>query len=100
MENHPWPGNVRQLRHAIERLVALHPGGPVGSTHLEHLRTAEDTPFPPAGLLKYEDERALFERSYLERLLDAAEGNVSEAARISGIARQNIYDRMKRWGLS
>ncbi|MCB1790112.1 MAG: sigma-54-dependent Fis family transcriptional regulator [Gammaproteobacteria bacterium] len=100
LEQHPWPGNVRQLRHAIERLVALHPGGPVGNTHLEHLHTASDAPCPPAGLLKYDDERAQFERAYLERLLDAANGNVSEAARISGVARQNLYERMKRWGLS
>ena len=100
LENHPWPGNVRQLRHAVERLVALHSGGPVGSTHLKHLRAVEDAPCASAGLMKYEEERAQFERSYLERLLDAANGNVSEAARISGIARQNLYDRMKRWGLT
>ncbi|MEW5965135.1 MAG: sigma-54 dependent transcriptional regulator [Pseudomonadota bacterium] len=99
LENLPWPGNVRQLQHAIERLVALQPDGPVSSAQLEHLRPAE-TPLMPDGLLRYEDERAQFERSYLERLLSATDGNISEAARISGIARQNIYERMKRWGLS
>ena len=40
-----------------------------------------------------------FERDYLRRLLDAAGGNVSEAARLSGIPRQNFYVRMKRWGI-
>lgn len=100
LENHPWPGNVRQLRHAIERLVALHPGGPVSTSHLGFLRTPDEASGDAETSLKYEDERARFERSYLDRLISAADGNVSEAARISGIARQNLYERMKRWGLS
>lgn len=48
-------------------------------------------------MLPYEEERALFEQSYMERLLEAAGGNVSEASRISGIGRQNLYARMRRW---
>ncbi len=100
LENHAWPGNVRQLRHATERLVALHPGGPVSASHLGFLRKPDGASGDPETSLKYEDERARFERSYLDRLLSAADGNVSEAARISGIARQNLYERMKRWGLS
>ena len=101
MEGFPWPGNVRQLRHAIERVVALHPGGPIGTTHLTHLDPNDALPLSAdSGLGTYEDERADFERSYMERLLAASDGNVSEAARISGIARQNLYTRMRRWGLS
>jgi two-component system, NtrC family, response regulator AtoC len=101
MERFPWPGNVRQLQHAIERIVALHPGGPINASHLDHLFTSSPGATPDATrMLPYEEERALFERGYMERLLDAADGNVSEAARISGIARQNLYARMKRWGLA
>ncbi len=101
LEGFPWPGNVRQLRHTVERVVALHPGGAIGPAHLEHL-AAEGTPPPavPAAVLSYEEERGRFEQDYLVRLLQAAGGNVSEAARISGIARQNLYPRLKRWNLS
>lgn len=101
LERFGWPGNVRQLRHAIERVVALHPGGPVTAAHLEQLEPDTAPPCPaPGPVLPYEEERARFERDYMERLLDAARGNVSEAARISGIARQNVHARLKRWGLS
>jgi DNA-binding NtrC family response regulator len=101
MERFPWPGNVRQLRHAIERLVALHPGGPIAASQLEHLSPGDAAPAQDdLRVLPYEEERGAFERRYMERLLDAAGGNVSEAARISGIARQNLYARLKRWGLS
>jgi len=54
---------------------------------------------PEAGL-GYQEARAEFEREYLQRLLDATGGNVSEAARLSGIPRQNFYVKVKRWGLS
>ena len=96
LEDHPWPGNVRQLRHAVEHVVALHPGGPIGALHLDQLAAA---PAPPPGLgpvRPYAEERDRFERDYLERLLQAANGNVTEAARISGIARQNLYPRLRR----
>jgi two-component system response regulator HydG len=101
LEKCHWPGNVRQLQHAIERVVALHPGGPIDALHLEQVSPCSDN-FETAGnfVLPYEQERAEFERTYLKRLLSAANGNVSEAARISGIARQNLYERMKRWELS
>ncbi len=95
-----WEGNVRELQHCIERAVALHAGGPIDRLHLfpagDH---AEQAAPAAAAALGYQDARAEFERDYLRRLLDGAGGNVSEAARVSGIPRQNLYVRMKRWGI-
>jgi transcriptional regulator of acetoin/glycerol metabolism len=54
---------------------------------------------PPIFELAYQEARANFEQGYLKGLLEAASGNVSEAARLSGIPRQNLYVRMKRWGI-
>ena len=100
LERFPWPGNVRQLQHTIERVVALHSGGPVSAPDLSFIdQDAEDvTEHGP--LLSYQKERAIFEREYLTRLLEESRNNVSEASRLSGISRQNLYVRMKRWGLS
>lgn len=101
LERFSWPGNVRQLQHAIERVVALHPGGPISSADLDEIAQELDSDGPGDGaLLSYQTERQAFERDYLTRLLEQAHGNVSEAARLSGIPRQNLYVRMKRWGLS
>ena len=98
-----WQGNVRELQHCIERVVALQPGGAIDAIHLSpttDLRPDDGHPDSPAPAqaLAYPDARAEFEREYLRRLLEAAGGNVSEAARLSGIPRQNLYVRMKRWG--
>ncbi len=101
LDHYSWPGNVRQLQHTIERAVALHSGGPITSADLPDI--AEETILVDSddpALLSYQNERAAFERDYLTRLLEQANGNVSEAARMSGIPRQNLYVRMKRWGLS
>lgn len=101
LEGFSWPGNVRQLQHTIERVVALHPGGPISSADLDDI-TQELVGDVAQGdaVLCYQKEREAFEREYLTRLLERARGNVSEAARLSGIPRQNLYVRMKRWGLS
>ena len=100
LERFSWPGNVRQLQHTIERVVALHSGGPMSALDLSFIDqdTVDETGQGP--LLSYQEERAMFEREYLTRLLDESRNNVSEASRLSGISRQNLYVRMKRWGLS
>ncbi|MBI4988486.1 MAG: sigma-54-dependent Fis family transcriptional regulator [Rhodocyclales bacterium] len=106
MESCRWEGNVRQLQHCIERAVALHAGGPVDSSHLfpsgvsKPMEAQQAGSQAPEASLGYQEARAEFERDYLLRLLDATGGNVSEAARLSGIPRQNFYVKVKRWGLS
>jgi len=104
LENCRWEGNVRELQHCIERAVALHAGGPIDVPHLfpagaPATGTAPADDAAATAALGYQDARADFERDYLRRLLAAAGGNVSEAARLGGIPRQNLYVRMKRWGI-
>jgi two-component system response regulator HydG len=100
LESLSWPGNVRQLQHAMERIVALKPGGPVTAGDVEPAARngagATQGPAAPPLPLAYAEAREHFEREYLDRLMEAAGGNVSEAARLSGISRQNLYVRMNR----
>lgn len=104
LEGCRWEGNVRQLQHCIERAVALHAGGPLDAMHLFPAGAPPQSPAAgqaaPAATLGYQEARADFEREYLSRLLETTGGNVSEAARLSGIPRQNFYVKVKRWGLS
>ena len=98
-----WEGNVRELQHCIERVVALQPGGAIDAIHLDP--ATDHRPdnglqdgATPEKVLAYQNARAEFEREYLRHLFERAGGNISEAARLSGIPRQNLYVRMKRWG--
>jgi two-component system response regulator AtoC len=102
LERCRWEGNVRELQHCIERTVALHAGGPIDVAHLfpagePSARAAQAAGAAPA--LRYQDAREEFEQQYFRHLIAAAGGNMSEAARLSGIPRQNLYVRMKRWGI-
>jgi DNA-binding NtrC family response regulator len=97
LEAAPWPGNVRQLEHVVERVVAVKSDGLVGTADLGSLAIA---PSAPVGALAfYRDARDGFDRDYFTRLMTEAGGNVSEAARLSGLARQNLYPHLKRHGL-
>lgn len=91
-EHYPWPGNVRELRSAVLARMTM---GELGPTYrsdeakqqgLDFLSTVieEDLPFPTAR------ERVVseFERRYVERVLARHNGNVTQAARASGVAHR------------
>ncbi|HRY83471.1 MAG TPA: sigma-54 dependent transcriptional regulator [Candidatus Cloacimonadota bacterium] len=100
--NYPWKGNVRELRNAIEHAVILaehsviHPQDlPENITeHAEHNGKAPDSEIMPWNLSKLDHERV-----YLEKLIESTRGNLSEAAKLSGIPRENIYRKCERFKL-
>lgn len=97
LEAASWPGNVRQLEHVVERVVAVKSAGLVG---LADLGSLDARPSAPTGALPdFRAARDAFERDYFTRLLAEASGNISEAARASGLARQNLYPHLKRHGI-
>jgi DNA-binding NtrC family response regulator len=91
-----WPGNVRELRNAVARIVALgdtlEPAGwparttsappPSGGADWLDAILAGNPAFPIARRKVIEE----FERRYVERIVAAHDGNVSQAARASGLA--------------
>lgn len=102
LENAHWAGNVRELKHLLERIVAIKPNGAIVPTDLGQIvRSAvaagAGANFSP---LPFREAREQFDRDYFANLLQSVGGNVSEAARLSGIARQNLYGHMERLGLN
>lgn len=99
MEMADWPGNVRELKHAVERAVITHVADSITSADLGISGAKTPAAATAAQLKPLRDARKDFEREYFAQLLQAANGNISEAARLSGIARQNLYAHIKRLGL-
>jgi Response regulator containing CheY-like receiver, AAA-type ATPase, and DNA-binding domains len=90
-----WPGNVRQLNNVIEQCCALSTTPTIPASLVT--RALRDK---PADLPTLADARAQFEREYLITLLRRTQGQVSEAARLAGRNRTELYRLLTRYGLS
>jgi DNA-binding NtrC family response regulator len=97
LARHDWPGNVRELANVVERAVALTDHDTIVLEDVRDLDT-RGPGAPTADLLTGAAERQLplaeVERSYIRRVLDANDGNVSRAARILGIDRRTLYRKL------
>jgi two-component system response regulator AtoC len=93
LETYDFPGNVRELAHVLERAVIMADGERVEAAHLpESVRAA-------ASLQRRRAQRmtlAELEAAYIAETLAATRGNKSEAARLLGISRKNLYERLAR----
>ncbi|OFX25219.1 MAG: sigma-54-dependent Fis family transcriptional regulator [Anaeromyxobacter sp. RBG_16_69_14] len=94
---HPWRGNVRELEHALESLVAL---SPEGSLDLALLPGADADCAVAAASLSLRQRVEAYERGLVVEALKAARGNRSEAARALGISRVTLHDKVKKYGLA
>ena len=92
--DHPWPGNIRELDHAVERAVLLAQGELVRAGDLG-LR-AVSTPNAPRLEEMTLDE---MERLLIQKALTRYEGNVSQAAKALGLSRSALYRRLAAHGL-
>jgi two-component system nitrogen regulation response regulator NtrX len=96
-----WPGNIRELGNAIERLMILYPEKTISSTEIEsvlpRVQLAPTSLDVEGGSLSEMLEG--YERQVIRNALDASAGNVAEAARKLSTDRPNLYRRMKRLGI-
>ena len=96
LDRHPWPGNVRELRNVMERAVVLCAGE--RSIEPAHLTSIASPAAPVQGTLKTDLER--IERERIIRTLDQAAGNQTRAAKLLGISRHALLDRLDRYGIA
>ena len=97
-----WPGNLRELRHAIERAVLLSPAETIQVEDLpEHVGgAAERGEDLYGGFASLAEGLAAFERSYVRRTLAAVRGDREEAARKLGLSVPELLAKLTRLSLS
>jgi Nif-specific regulatory protein len=99
----PWPGNVRQLRNEVMRLAACSAGStieeedPCPGLPESGERVVAATPAPRPKLLKEAIEQ--IEREMIREALETTRKNQQQAARLLGLSRQGLINKMKRYGL-
>jgi len=94
LEAHAWPGNVRELRHVIERAAILSASEVLGPDDLpETLSVAATSMLADAA--DREMSLAEVERAYIEEVLRKTRGNKSAAARVLGIHRKTLHEKLR-----
>ncbi|MBI5250189.1 MAG: sigma-54-dependent Fis family transcriptional regulator [Desulfomonile tiedjei] len=106
---HNWPGNVRELMNAVEQAVVLSDGPNLTRKDLPDALIQEKPSLSGHGsdvgneTLDYAVEREklvdAFDQEFFNRLLSVCQGNLSEVARQSGLARKTLYNKLKRIGI-
>ena len=102
LSEYQWPGNIRELRNAVERAVILYTGGPfdlaVGGQHetREHCQRAETS--------LYEDTPTLQElqKRYIQYILNKTGGRISGengAEKLLGMKRSTLYLKLRQYGI-
>ena len=90
LEEHDWPGNVRQLQHTLERLVIL---SPVEAIEAESVNGALVSLDPSE---KPDQSLADAEEVQIRKALAATDGNKTRAAKILNIERKTLYRKLER----
>ena len=91
-----WPGNIRELRNIIERLVILAPDGII---RLEHLPASIYQTTIPDASLSLQEQVDRYEKVLLLEALRLENGNKSALAKRLGLSRATIYNKLKRLGI-
>jgi two-component system nitrogen regulation response regulator NtrX len=96
LERYDWPGNIRELRNAVERMAILSAGDHIGpdAVPVEIRMPAAERPSA------LHETRDAAERQRIRQALEQTDWNVSSAARLLGIERTNLHKRIRSLGLS
>ncbi|UWQ51590.1 sigma-54 dependent transcriptional regulator [Leisingera caerulea] len=105
MQTMPWPGNVRQLKNLVERVLILGDGsGPIEAKDLprEEEKTEEEGRVVLSGALAtlpLREAREAFEREYLLTQINRFGGNISRTASFVGMERSALHRKLKSLGV-
>ncbi|MEJ2368772.1 MAG: sigma-54 dependent transcriptional regulator [Acidobacteriota bacterium] len=88
-----WPGNIRELKNTVERAVVLCQGGELKPEHFPLNGTM------PAPAPSHDLSLTSVERQHIQRVLHETAWNISRAARVLGIDRATLYNKIKRYEL-
>lgn len=105
--HYDWPGNIRELRNVIERLVVFATDGIIKQEYLPfHTNNTPEeivSHYPLVSnnntIFSLQEEMDQHEKKVIERALRILNGNKLECAKQLGVTRATLYNRLKRLGL-
>ena len=97
LKSHSWPGNVREVRNVVERLMIMVAGDEITPAVLD--LPAGAVAVTGGAMTTLRQARELFEREYIARVVGSCGGNMSRAARVLGLERSHLYRKLRALGL-
>jgi transcriptional regulator with PAS, ATPase and Fis domain len=99
LEKYDWPGNIRELEHAVERAINLCNSNSLETKHFEWLlpKLRHDSQMIRGQSIK--DAKAFTEKEVISDALRTTKGNKKKAAELLDIARPLLYQKMRRLGM-
>ena len=106
LRNYGWPGNIRELKNLVQRLLILGSGEEIGADEIEQAINAQpQVPGVSAGGppmpydLPLREAREQFEKNYLAHQLREAGGSVGKLAKRVGMERTHLYRKLRSLGI-
>ncbi len=100
LQGYNYPGNVRELRHAIQHATILARGQEIRVHHLPSEFRGGTSALASERVEPLASVMAQFERDYIARTLQLADGERRKAAEMLGISRKNLWEKMSKHGLT
>jgi two-component system response regulator AtoC len=94
-----WPGNVRELQNVLARAAILARGRIIGLDDVRTTASAAASTEPPSGSLLLRDLLGETERRAIRQALEQEKWNRTRAARLLGISRRQLFDKIRQYGL-
>ncbi|MDX1905035.1 MAG: sigma-54 dependent transcriptional regulator [Thermonemataceae bacterium] len=98
LEKYPFPGNVRELEHALERAMIMSEGSLLEADDFQFL-TSQKTPKIQLQLEQNKLQLDEVEKDLIQKVLDKHNGNISKAAKELGLTRASLYRRLEKYDL-
>jgi len=95
LQKYRWPGNIRELQHAIERAIIMSDGNTLSPEDFFFLNQAPEANDDAADLFNLDD----VEKQTIQKAINKHSGNISKAAKELGLTRASLYRRLEKHGL-
>jgi DNA-binding NtrC family response regulator len=91
--DHPWPGNIRELKHCLERACVLSSQAVLTPESFFDKPQESAKPAEFSSLNEYLDG---YERRYIQQILKTKDGRIAETAAVLGISRKTLWEKMRK----
>jgi two-component system C4-dicarboxylate transport response regulator DctD len=100
MMKYAWPGNIRELKHCVERMIITSKDGVAGPFIFDNNFKSSRLLSLPGSSGKLHDELERLELELIKNTMNANCGEINATARDLGISRRALYERLKKYGLN